>query len=98
VTADGKLRRRSRGFCTPGVGLLAMVSIMSAVVAAVAGDNPSQANSRLRDVSQSEQIIRPPALIPSFRRHAVANPRASSTDRYAAEFLRWKEQHSNPRR
>jgi hypothetical protein len=76
---------------------LATIVVMATVVAAFAGDRPlgSSADSR---PAPSETVIRPPALIPSSRANAAAAPRTSSTDRHAAEFLRWKDQHLGPAR
>jgi hypothetical protein len=76
--------------------VFATVSVMSVVVAAVAGDKPPRPANASKDGRQSEPVIRPPALIPSSRGRAVASP--SPADRHAAEFLRWKEQHASPRR
>jgi hypothetical protein len=79
------------------VTCLATIVVMATVVPASAGDGPpgSPANSR---PARSEMVIRPPALIPSPRANAAAASKTSSTDRHAAEFLRWKDQHAGPTR
>jgi hypothetical protein len=75
---------------------LATIVVLATVGAAFGADHPvrSPANSPPR----SETVIRPPALIPSLRRSVAAAPTTSSADRHAAEFLRWKDQHSGPTR
>jgi hypothetical protein len=79
---------------------VATIGVMSIVVTAFAGDRPPRPARPSGDARQSEPVIRPPALIPTSRGypHAVVIPKTSSTDRRAAEFLRWKEQHANPPR
>jgi hypothetical protein len=79
------------------VTFLATIVVMATVVPASAGDRPlgPPADSR---PARSETVIRPPASIPSSRANAAAAPKTSSTDRHAAEFLRWKDQHAGPTR
>jgi hypothetical protein len=76
------------------VSSLATIVVMATVGAAFAGDRPygSPADSRS---ARSQTVIRPPASIPSSRANATAAPKTSSTDRHAAEFLRWKDQHAD---
>jgi hypothetical protein len=83
-------------------GLLAMIVVMSSVVIAFAEDRSSRPAGPSRDAhrtvpERSEPVIRPPASIPSSRVYLrpVVNSQASSMDRHAAEFLRWKAQHAN---
>jgi hypothetical protein len=77
--------------------LAATIVVMATVVAAFAGERPfgSPADSR---PARGETVSRPPALIPSSRANAAVAPKTSSTDRHAAEFLRWKDQHAGPTR
>jgi hypothetical protein len=70
------------------------IGVISIVGTAFAGDRPFRSAGPPRDARQNEPIIRPPAVIP-LRGHAA---QASQTDRHVAEFLRWKDQHSRPRR
>jgi hypothetical protein len=79
------------------VTCLATIVVMATVVPASAGDGPpgSPASSRS---ARGEAVIRPPASIPSPRANAAAASKTSSTDRHAAEFLRWKDQHAGPTR
>jgi hypothetical protein len=76
-------------------GLLAMIGVMSSVVTALAQKiDAGPSRGAYRTVPErSEPVIRPPASIPSSRVYPrpVVNSRASSMDRHAAEFLRWKE-------
>jgi hypothetical protein len=75
----------------------AIIVVMATVVAAFAGERPfgSPPDSR---PDRDEMISRPPALIPSSRANAAVAPKTNSTDRHAAEFLRWKDQHAGPTR
>jgi hypothetical protein len=84
---------------------VAAIGVMSTVVTAFAGDKPPRSVGPSGDARQSvsersESVIRPPALIPPARGHAraIAPYETTSTDQHVAEFLRWKEQHANPRR
>jgi hypothetical protein len=77
--------------------LAATIVVMATVVAAFAGERPLRSPADSRPVRR-ETVIRPPALIPSSRANAAAAPKTSSTDRHAAEFLRWKDQHAGPTR
>jgi hypothetical protein len=67
------------------------------IVAAFAGERPS-GSPRNSGPARGEMVSRPPALIPPSRVNATVAPETSSTDRHAAEFLRWKDRHAGTTR